>query len=72
MGRRATFTQAELAAAAKVAVAGGVSITLEDADGRRAIVSPVAQQQETPHPASPDDALAGWLKGNGDRFEGSA
>ena len=48
MGRRATFTQAELAAAAKVAVAGGVSITLEDADGRRAIVSPVEPTQEKP------------------------
>ena len=46
MTRRATFTQAELVRAAKVARDAGVSVTIESADGQRVIVSPLAEPRD--------------------------
>lgn len=46
MTKRASFTAAELARAAKVARDAGVSVTLESADGQRVIVSPLAEPRD--------------------------
>lgn len=61
MTRRATFTQAELVRAAKVATEAGVSVTLE-LDGKRVIVSPFATPAESPE----DDVFGKWKARRGE------
>lgn len=67
MGRRATFTQAELATAAAVATLQGVRITLHRGDVV-AVVDP-APPAVASAPDTADSALEAWLGG---RNEGSA
>ena len=62
MTRRMSFTQAEIARAAKVAAASGVSVTLEGPDGQRVIVSPFATPAESPQ----NDAFGKWKARHGD------
>lgn len=71
MTKRMKISKAELATAAQVANVERAYIRIQRGDTVY-ILSPVEQPAEINHPSSPDDALAGWLKGNGDRFEGSA
>jgi hypothetical protein len=67
MGKRATFTQAELARAAATAKAGGVRITLRRGDCI-AVVDP-APTTVGSSPDTADSALEAWLGG---RDEGAA
>lgn len=62
MTKRASFTAADLARAAKVARDAGVSVTLESADGQRVIVSPFATPAESPQ----DDAFGNWKARRGE------
>lgn len=68
MTKRMKISKAELATAAKVAHTERACIRIQRGDTVY-ILSPVDQPAEINHPASPDDALEGWLKGNGDRLE---
>lgn len=71
MTKRMKISKAELATAAQVAHAERASIRIQRGDTVY-ILSPVEPRAEINHPASPDDALAGWLKSHGDSFAGSA
>lgn len=71
MTKRMKISKAELATAAQVAHVERACIRIQRGDTVY-ILSPVEPRAEINHPASPDDALAGWLKSNGDRVAGSA
>lgn len=68
--KRATFTAAEVTRYAKVAATEGVAVTLEGPDGRRVILSPVAEAPTLAISSdTPDSVLQAWLSRNGDRVE---
>lgn len=72
MTKRATFTEAELARAARVANAERASVRMERG-GTVYIVSPVADQPAAVVTSeTPDMALQSWLSRNENRIEGSA